>query len=150
MSRNQLLSILFLLTLWTRSPSSAIAEEPVERFLVRLREASLHSLAATYLDGVTASGLVPDSLKNDIPLEKLILLNDSLGTVRSPEERAQRSLKIEQGFKEFLEKNANHPRRSEARMQLADLPSQSRPGVAPQVDHLEFSGCRARGGSQVL
>ncbi|MFO0924266.1 MAG: hypothetical protein U0905_17455 [Pirellulales bacterium] len=52
-------SIVFLGTLLL--VGTARAEEPVERFLERLRDASLHSLAATYLDSISTAGLVPES-----------------------------------------------------------------------------------------
>lgn len=112
-------SIVFLGTLLL--VGTARAEEPVERFLERLRDASLHSLAATYLDSISTAGLVPESMQADIPLEKLLLQQDALPSVRSADERLQKSNRIEKGLQDFLAANASHPRRSEARIQLANL-----------------------------
>ncbi len=118
---NRLRSMVFVIAISLFIQAVGVAEEPAERFLSRLREASLFRLGSVYLDKSAEMGLLSDSMKEDLPLEKLLLLQGEIGTIRSPEERAQRMLKLEAGFREFLLKNPQNRRRSEVRIQLADL-----------------------------
>ena len=99
----------------------ATAEEPVGKFLERLKEQQLHQLAAVYLEDLDRTGALPETMKADLPLERLLLLQDSLATLRSAEQRNQRMDQLKKGFEEFLQASPNHPRRSEARLALADL-----------------------------
>jgi tetratricopeptide (TPR) repeat protein len=102
-------------------PTTLLAEEPAERFLLRLREEGLYDMGLKYLELSAAKNRLPASIKDDLPLERIILLQDSLKTVKTPQQRDERIAKIEKGYKDFLAESPKHPRRSEAQTKLGDL-----------------------------
>ncbi len=102
-------------------PSNAIAEEPAKRFLNRLREEGYYDLGLKYLESCAAKNRLPASMKADLPLERNILLQQSLRTLKTQEQRDERMLAIEKGYKEFLATSPTHSRRSETQTSLGDL-----------------------------
>ena len=100
---------------------NVIAEEPAKRFLNRLREEGYYDLGLKYLETSAAKNRLPASMKADLPLERNILLQQSLRTVKTPQQREERMLAIETGYKEFLTASPSHPRRSETQTKLGDL-----------------------------
>ncbi|MEQ1826600.1 MAG: hypothetical protein ABL921_11675 [Pirellula sp.] len=102
-------------------PRQVAAEEPVKRFLARLQDEGMYDIGLKYLDSLTAKGKLPESLKEDLPLERNLLLQESLRSVRTPQQRDDRMALIEKGYKDFLSTAPSHPRRSEAQTKLGDL-----------------------------
>jgi hypothetical protein len=102
-------------------PSTAIAEEPVRKFLTRLQEEGLYDAGLMYLDVIAARGKLPDNMKEDLPLERSMLLQSSLRSSKTAQQRDERMTQIEKGYKDFLAKVPNSPRRSEVQTRLGDL-----------------------------
>ncbi len=102
-------------------PMVAVADEPAKRFLERLKDEGLYDQAVKYLDLSVQHKRLPPAMMEDVPLERVILLQESLKNVRTAQQADDRIAKIEAGFKEFLSGPVEHPRRSEARLLLADL-----------------------------
>ena len=97
------------------------AEEPVKKFLSRLKEEGLYETGLKYLDNCAAKNRLPASMKDDLPLERNMLLQESLKTVKTPQQREERIAAIEKGYITFLDGAPKHPRRSEAQTNLGDL-----------------------------
>ncbi len=98
-----------------------MAEEPASRFVERMREEGLFDMASKYLDIYGKKGWLPDSMKRDAPLERLMIIQDSLAVSRSNKERDDRLTSLENGFKDFLTSAKDHPRRSEAGLRYGNL-----------------------------
>jgi hypothetical protein len=97
------------------------AEEPFKKFLSRLEEEGLYEYGLKYLDLAASKSQLPDSIKADLPLERIFLLQESLVSIKNPQQREDRIAVIEKGYKDFLAASADHPRRSEAQTKLGDL-----------------------------
>lgn len=113
-------SVLFAI-LWAVTQSNVTADEPAKRFLNRLREEGYYELGLKYLEICASKNRLPGSMKADLPLERNILLQQSLRTLKTQEQRDERMLAIEKGYKEFLASSPNHSRRSETQTSLGDL-----------------------------
>lgn len=98
------------------------AEEPYRQFLEKLRTERLYDLALSYLDDLAKSPSVEPEFVTEIPLERAMLLEASALTMgqRSPQRETVLD-QAKQAFQDFLDKNKNHPRRSEARLGLGNL-----------------------------
>jgi hypothetical protein len=77
--------------------------------------------ALKYLELSSARDRLPASMKADIPLERILLLQESLKNVRSASQSEERIAQIEKGLKDFLAQSPDHPRRSETHLKLADI-----------------------------
>ena len=97
------------------------SEEPVKKFLARLREEGMHDIGLKYLELSVAKNRLPESMKEDLPLERILLLQDSLFASKTVQQRDERISAIEKGYREFLSQFPNHSRRSEAQTKLGDL-----------------------------
>lgn len=97
------------------------AEEPASRFIERLREERLFDHASNYLDIYGKKGWLPDSMKQDASLERLMIIQDSLAVSRTSKERDERLAALENGYRDFLASNKDHPRRSEAGLRFGNL-----------------------------
>ena len=102
-------------------PSQAVAEEPAAKFLQRLKEEGYYDQALKYLDLSVQQNRLPASMKEDIGLEKVMLLQMSLMEVRTAKDLDTKLVQVEQGYKEFLANSPQHPRRGETLLKLADL-----------------------------
>jgi tetratricopeptide (TPR) repeat protein len=102
-------------------PPRVLAEEPASKFLERLKEEGLYDQAVRYLDISTRRNRLPESMKSEIDLERILLLQLSLKDVRNDKELADKLAAIEKGFKDFLSAWPEHPRRSETMLKLADM-----------------------------
>jgi hypothetical protein len=97
------------------------AEEPASKFLERLKEEGLYDQALKYLDLGLSRNRLPESMKSEVDLERILLLQLSLQNVRSDKEVAEKLQAIEKGFKDFLSAKPEHPRRAETMLKLADM-----------------------------
>jgi len=77
--------------------------------------------AAKYIDIYGKAGWLPEQVKKDAPLERLMILQDSLATVRTIAQRDATLEEIEKGFDSFLASSPESPRRSEARLRLGNI-----------------------------
>ncbi|MGB7343658.1 MAG: hypothetical protein WBD20_05575, partial [Pirellulaceae bacterium] len=102
-------------------PTTAKADgEPAEDFLKRLRAARYFDFAITYLDRLDKyPGVAPD-LMSSIPLEKAQTYIDAAVAALSGSDREAYLDQAETSLSTFL-KVANHPRASEAQLQLGKL-----------------------------
>ncbi len=101
--------------------SQVDAAEPAERFIEQLREEAMFDWAAKYIDIYGKAGWLPEKFKKDAPLERLMILQDSLATVRTIAQRDSILEEIEKGFDGFLASTPDSPRRSEARLRLGNI-----------------------------
>ena len=115
-----LLGSVGLLPYWHTAPR-AWAEEPAAKFLQGLKDAGYYDEALKYLEISSARNRLPESMKGDIGLEKVMLLQLSLAEVRTSKDLDEKLGQVELGFKEFLTKSPEHPRRGETLLKLADL-----------------------------
>jgi hypothetical protein len=99
----------------------AIADEPAKRFLNRLREEGYYEMGLKYLDISAAKNRLPADMKTDLPLERVILMQESLRSVKTPQQRDEKMAAIEKGYREFLAAAPTHSRRSETQTKLGDL-----------------------------
>ncbi|HUP81082.1 MAG TPA: hypothetical protein VM260_21210 [Pirellula sp.] len=107
-------------TLFVFAPNT-VADEPAKRFLNRLREEGYYDQGLKYLEICAAKNRLPASKKTDLPLERVILQQESLRFVKTPQQRDERIVAIEKGYKEFLAAAPTHSRRSETQTKLGDL-----------------------------
>ena len=114
------LAVLPVLTLFTQSPH-AFADEPAKRFLNRMREEGYYEQGLKYLEISAAKNRLPLSMKMDLPLERVILMQESLRNAKTPQQRDERIAAIEKGYREFLAAAPTHSRRSETQTKLGDL-----------------------------
>ncbi len=98
----------------------AVAGEPAEDFLKRLRAAGYYDFAILYLDRLDQYPGVDASLREAVSLEKAQTYIDSAVSARSDSARDESFLAAEKQLAEFLER-PSHPRRSEAQLQLGKL-----------------------------
>jgi len=101
--------------------SRAHSDEPAAKFLERLKEAGYYDQALKYLNLGVQRNRIPESMKADLGLERILILQLSLDDVRTAKEGEERLAAIEQGFKDFLNTSPEHPRRSETMLKLADM-----------------------------
>ena len=97
------------------------AEEPASKFLERLKEEGLYEQALKYLDISVKRERLPSSMRSEVDLERILLLQLSLKDVRNDKAMAEKLAAIEKGFKDFLAAWPEHPRRSETMLKLADM-----------------------------
>ncbi len=102
-------------------PTPTIAAEPGKEFLERLREEGMFDLATRYLEIYDKKGWLPPSMKGDVKLERLLIIQDSLAVARTSKDLAARLTALEAGFKDFYESDKKHPRRTEAGLRLGNL-----------------------------
>lgn len=126
-SRNRLWKLLASLGLssfgWLTlalSPQVA-ADEPFDRFMARLKDERLFDLATVYLEQQASLGTLSEVQKGAISLERALLLQQSSIFQSKEELRFARLDQAEVSFKEFLDKQPNHPRRGEAKLGLGNL-----------------------------
>ncbi|MEI8212498.1 MAG: hypothetical protein WCI02_10140 [Planctomycetota bacterium] len=103
------------------APSLVRADEPAAKFLERLKDEGLYDQALKYLEISSQRNRLPASMKADLGLEKILLLQLSLKEVRSSKDVDSKLAAIENGYKEFLAGSPDHPRRGETLLKLADL-----------------------------
>lgn len=94
--------------------------EPAEAFVAQLRSAGYFDTAIKYLDRIDKYPGVPQSFIDAIPLEKAQTFIDAAVSARSISERDGLFVAAEDALKGFL-KQTEHPRVSEAKLQLGKL-----------------------------
>lgn len=114
--------IAILVALWGGEYTLRLrAEEPASKFLERLKEEGLYDQALKYLDLSIKRNRLPESMKSEVDLERILLLQLSLKEVRNDKGVTDKLAAIEKGFKDFLAAWPTHPRRSETMLKLADM-----------------------------
>ena len=103
------------------SSTALNADEPAKRFLNRLREEGYYDQGLKYLEISAAKNRLPANMMADLPLERVILMQESLRSAKTLQQREERMLAIEKGYKEFLASAPSHSRRSESQTKLGDL-----------------------------
>jgi tetratricopeptide (TPR) repeat protein len=124
MKNKQLLRPLVQTLLGMAMVHSAVAtraEEPSAKFIERLKEEGLYDQALKYLDIGVKRNRLPEGMKSEVDLERILLLQMSLKEVRNEKALADKLAAIEKGFKDFLASSPNHPRRGETLLKLADM-----------------------------
>lgn len=106
---------------WPLWPSLVRAEEPAAKFLQSLKDSGYYDEALKYLELSAQRNRLPESMKADLGLEKIMLLQMSLAEVRTSKDLDEKLAQVEQGFKDFLTNSPTHPRRGETLLKLADL-----------------------------
>lgn len=99
----------------------ALGEEPAARFLERLKDEGLYEQAIKYLEIGIKRNRLPEAMKSELELERVLLLQLSLKDVRNDKEMNEKLVAIEKGFKDFLTGQPEHPRRGETMLKLADM-----------------------------
>ncbi len=99
----------------------ALGEEPAAKFLERLKEEGYYDEGLKYLDISLQRNRLPQAMKGEVDLERILLLQLSLKDVRSEKAVAEKIAAIEKGFKDFLAASKDHPRRGETLLKLADM-----------------------------
>ncbi|MEM6470798.1 MAG: hypothetical protein AAF802_14660, partial [Planctomycetota bacterium] len=99
---------------------NAAGGEPAEQFVKQLRGAGYFDTAITFLDRATKIPGVDQQFVDAIPLEKAQTYIELALVSRKSEDRDSAFANAESELKQFLTKT-NHPRRSEANLQLGKL-----------------------------
>ena len=101
----------------------AAAAEPAEAFLTRLRAGGYYDIALLYLDRLDRLPGVPVQLREAADLERAQTHLEAAGAARSVQQRDQHFVSAEQALQSFLKSDSSgdHPRQSEARLQLGNL-----------------------------
>jgi hypothetical protein len=102
-------------------PCLVSAQEPAAKFLQSLKDSGYYDEALKYLELSAQRNRLPESMKADLGLEKIMLLQMSLAEVRTSKDLDEKLAQVEQGFKDFLTNSPTHPRRGETLLKLADL-----------------------------
>lgn len=102
-------------------PTASEGGEPAQEFVNRLRAVGYFDTAIKYLDQIDRFPGAPQEFVAAIPLEKAQTHIDAAVAARSVTDRDSFFVSAEQELKKFLSQAAEHPRFSEARLQLAKL-----------------------------
>ncbi|MEM7478166.1 MAG: hypothetical protein AAF483_24530, partial [Planctomycetota bacterium] len=103
-------------------PPLAVAEEPFEKFLNRLKAERHFDLALSYLDRLEQGQNVPPQVAAGLELERGLLQYQSAAMMtRSNPKRQSKLAEAEKSLREFLNKRKQNPRRGEARLKLGEL-----------------------------
>ena len=97
------------------------AAEPARAFLDGLRARGLNDVALDYLEGMETSRLTPAEFRPIIPYERALTLVESSRSQRDLDVRFQQLDDAQKLLREFVEKQASHPRAHAARSQLGNL-----------------------------
>lgn len=100
--------------------AGSLAAEPAQDFVARLRGAGYYDTAIAYLNRADRLPGVPDAFLSAVALEKAQTHIDAAVAARTAADRDQFFVSAEQELKKFLEQS-DHPRFSEARLQLGKL-----------------------------
>ncbi len=106
----------------TLSASVVTAEELHQRFLTKLRDQRYFDVALTYLADLEKSPHSRNGFALEVPLERALLLQQSASLLapKAPD-RAKKLDEAEAAFRDFLDKQPNHARRSEGSLALGNL-----------------------------
>lgn len=118
--RSSIVAIALLVGWLSFDRPTALAGEPAEDFLKRLRAAGYHDIAIRYIDRLEEFPGVDANLLDAVALEKAQIHIDAAVSARNPAARDESFVAAEKELAEFL-KLTSHPRISEARLQLGKL-----------------------------
>lgn len=103
------------------APLHVSGSEPAEMFLKQLRANRYFDMALIYLDRIEKGAPAPAEIRSALDLERAQTFLEIAGTTRVPAVRDENFLKAEASLRSFVEKQKEHPRVAEARMQLGKL-----------------------------
>jgi hypothetical protein len=119
-NKNRVAAILWALSSAILLSRSALGGEPAQEFVNQLRNAGYFDTAVAYLNRIDRYPGVPQLFIDAIPLEKAQTYIDAAVAARSTKERDAMFGSAEEELKKFLNQS-DHPRLSEARLQLGKL-----------------------------
>ncbi len=114
--------LLFLALAFLPPACLVCGEEPYQKFLQKLRDQQLFSLALVYMEELEDKPSVSQEFKADLQLERGLLLYQAAALL--PPTNAERPRKLDDAeatLQVFLGAQKQHPRRGEARMKLGEL-----------------------------
>lgn len=97
------------------------AAEPYLEFVQGLRDRGYHDFAILYLDQIAAKANTPAEIKQVIPYQKAMTLQESAKTSRSPEKQLELLNQAEAFLEDFVKANPNHPSAADANSDRATI-----------------------------
>lgn len=99
---------------WLTCASLSFAAEPYLQFVQGLRERQYYDYALLYLDQIAAKPNTPAEIKQVIPYQKAITLQESARRNRSADRQLEQLNQAEAFLEEFVKANPNHPNAADA------------------------------------
>ncbi|MBS0205243.1 MAG: hypothetical protein JSS49_20250 [Planctomycetes bacterium] len=109
------------LTVWIVAAGSAQATEPYLEFVRGLRERGYYDYAILYLDQIAARENTPAEIKQAIPYQKAMTLQESAKSARSPEKQMEQLNQAAAYLEQFVKENPNHPNAADANSDRAGI-----------------------------
>lgn len=106
---------------WLASANISFAVEPYLEFVQGLRERQYYDYALLYLDQIAAKDNTPAEIKQVIPYQKAIILQESARTNRSADRQLEQLNQAEAYLEEFVKANPNHPSAADANSDRATI-----------------------------
>ncbi len=109
------------LTIWFACSGSLQAAEPYLDFVQGLRQRGYYDYAILYLDQIGAAPNTPADIKQVIPYQKAMTLQESSKSIRSPEKQLEQLNMALAYLEEFVKANPNHPSAADANSDRATI-----------------------------
>ena len=104
---------------------TALAEEPAEEFLTKLRDNGYFAFAETYLERMKTSSLASPSFRESIDFEQAVVLT-SIALRQSDAGMRKKQLdQAKERFQSFMKRQQSHPRVADARNWLRNISLQN-------------------------
>lgn len=101
--------------------SPAVAKEPVERFLDRLRGLEMHDMSVMYLESLRSRPNLDPDLKAKLPYEEGVSLMAGARSTFDPPTKLKMLDQAVARFQEFIKANPKHPRVAMANTQTGNI-----------------------------
>ncbi len=118
--RSRLLAAVAMAVLFAGA-GMAQAVEPYLEFVRGLREQQYFDYAILYLDQIASKENTPPEIKQVIPYEKAMALQDSAKVARSPEKQLEQLDQALAFLEQFVKENPNHPIAADANSDRAGI-----------------------------
>lgn len=109
------------LTLLIAGAGTAMAAEPYLQFVQGLRDLRYYDYALLYLDQIAEKATTPAEIKQVIPYQKAVILQESASIIRSPEKQLEQLNQAEAYLEQFVKENPNHPSAADANSDRAAI-----------------------------
>ncbi|MDB5346221.1 MAG: hypothetical protein JWP89_4598 [Schlesneria sp.] len=106
---------------WLASTNISFAVEPYLDFVQGLRDRQYYDYALIYLDQISAKDSTPAEIKQVVPYQKAIILQESARTNRSADRQLEQLNQAEAYLEEFVKANPNHPSAADANSDRATI-----------------------------